>query len=106
MDVTMCALPDTRLVVEDVVAQAAVRVRAPATHQVLHPSLLTERRRGHVGVVRIVAGDVLAVGPHAVTRIGEPLPVVAGLRAVLGARKAGEPASIRPARGAPDDHST
>ena len=87
MDVAMGGVPEARLVVEDVVAQAAVCVRAPACHQVLHPGLLDERGRRHVGLGWIVADDVLAVGPYAVARIGHPLRVAACLRAVFAIEK-------------------
>ncbi len=103
-DVAMRGVPDARLVVEDVVAQAAVRVRAPATDQVLDPALLQERCRGDVGVVRIVAGHELTVGADAVTGIGKPLPVGPGLRAVLGDREAGELGPIGADLGDPFDH--
>jgi len=51
---------EARLVVEDVVAQAAVALRAPACHQVLHPGLLYERARRTFGSRGIVADYVLA----------------------------------------------
>ena len=101
--VPMSRVPDARLVVENVVAQAAGRVRAPAGDQMLHPALLKDRVRRHVGVVRIVARDELTVGPDAVARIGEPLPVVAALRAVLGDREPGELGSARTDLGDPLD---
>ena len=99
-DVAMRGVPDARLVVEDVVAQPAVGVGAPAADEMLDPSLLKERRRRDVGVVRVVAGDELAVRAHAVAGVGVPLPVGSGLRAVFRDREAGELArgSGRPSR--------
>ena len=57
MDVAVRRVPDARLVVEDVVAQAAVRVRAPAADQCCTQPCWNVDVRRHVGVVRIVAGD-------------------------------------------------
>ena len=92
-----------RLVVEDVVAQPAGGVGAPAADEVLDPSLLEGDRRRDVGVVGIVAGDVLPVGADAVAGVGVPLPVVAGLGAVLGDREAGELAAVGSQPGHPVD---
>ncbi len=102
-DVAVGGMPDARLVVEDVVAEAAGRVGAPPPDQVLDPRLLKRRARRDVGVVGIVAGHELAVRAHAVAGIGEPLPVAAGLRAVLRDRKAGELVAIRRNLGDPFD---
>ncbi len=102
-DVAMGRVPQAGLVVENVVPQPAVRVRVPPVDQVLDPALLECGRRPYVGVVRIVAGDELAIRPHAIARIGEPLPVVAGLRAVLGNRETGELAAIGADPGHPVD---
>ena len=90
----MRRMPDARLVVENVVAEAAVRVGAPPVDEMLNPPLLKERRGRDVGVVGIVAGHELSVRAHAVPGVREPLPVGAGLGAVLGDREAGELASI------------
>ena len=40
MHVAMGRVPDAWFVIEQVITQAAVRVRAPLAHQVLHPGLL------------------------------------------------------------------
>ena len=57
VNVPVRRVPDARLVVEDVVAQAPVRSCAPLGREVLHPSLLERRVNRHVGLVRVVAGD-------------------------------------------------
>ena len=96
MNVAVRRVPDARLVVEDVVAQAAARVRAPASDEVLHPALL-ERARSTARSRRCGSLPVMnwPLVPNAVAGVGEPLPVVAGLRAVLGDREAGELAAVR-----------
>ena len=70
----------------------------------LRPALLECRVRRHVGVVGIVAGDVLAVGADAIARVGKPLPIVAGLRAVFGDGKTCELAAIGAEFSDPIDH--
>ncbi len=62
----------------------------------LDPSLLKGRVGRDVRIVRVVAGDELAgAAEDAVARVGKPLPVVAGLRAVLGDGEAGELRAVR-----------
>src|SRR5437899_8684888 len=90
----MGRMPDAWLVIEDVIAQAAARVRAPLADQVLHPSLLKRRARRNVGVVWIISDDVLSASPNPVSRVRAPLPIVSGLWAVFGDRKAGQLASV------------
>src|SRR5262245_4409983 len=82
-DVPVGGVPETRFVVEDVVAQTAGCIRSPASDKVLHPTLLERRIRWHVRVVRIVAGDEAAGCAYAVARVRKPLPVVSALCAVL-----------------------
>src|ERR1700716_1472827 len=70
-DIAVRRVPEARLVVGNVGTETAVRVRAPPADEMLYPSLLKERIGRHVGVVRIVAGNILAVCPYAVPGIRE-----------------------------------
>src|SRR5512138_3508013 len=91
MNVAMRLVPDAVLVVEQVILKAAARCRTERADEVLHPALLQRHAVRRIGVVRIVPRD-LRVGPllDAVARSGIPLPVAAGLRAVLRDRIARE----------------
>ena len=87
----MRLVPKRRLVVEDVVLQPAVGGDTPARDQVVDPPALNGGVVQRVGVGLIVPRDLCAVaGAAAVAGIGHPLRVVAGLRAVLGNRVAGQ----------------
>ena len=77
-------VPDARLVIQNVILQAAIRRRSESVDEVLHPSLLIVGVRGDIGVGRVVAGNVLAgARENPVARIRVPLRVVARLRAIL-----------------------
>src|ERR1700680_2013750 len=91
MDVAMRGMPDAVLVIEDVILLPAVARQAPRAHDVLDPALLVQRTILHIGVIRIVPADRLVGGlQNSVSSVGEPLRVVAGLRAVLGLRETGQ----------------
>jgi len=86
----MRLLPESRLVVEDVVADAARGCGAPARDEVRDPGALEARVGREVRVVRVVPGDLSSVEENAVACVGEPLPVAIRLRAVLRDRVARE----------------
>ena len=97
--VAMGRVPERRLVVEDVVAHAAVDGEAPPRDEMGDPAPLNQVAVRDVGVGRRVPGDVGAVaGAHPVAGVGVPLRVIAGLRAVLGDGVAGELAPVRAER--------
>ena len=74
--------------------ESAARGRAEALDEVGDPRGLKCRAVQHVRVERIVADHRLP-SPHAVARLGKPLPVAIVLRAVDAAVEAGE---LRPVR--------
>src|SRR5439155_24083420 len=103
--VTMRGVPDAVLVVEEVVARRGAGGQAPFVHHRLHPLLLMGGTAGDVGVVGIVGRHVLPGGrQNAVSGIGEPLGVVAGLSAVFGLRKTGRRGAAGPQLGHPVEH--
>src|SRR5207253_1824127 len=96
VDVAVRVVPDARLVVQHVIADAAGPGCPPGGDEMLHPAALERDIGGRVGVVRVVAGDEAAAGADAVAGVGEIRPIVAGLRAVLGNREAGQLAAVGP----------
>src|ERR1700680_2727771 len=91
MNVAMRGVPEAGLVIEDVILLPAVPRQSPGAHDVLDPTLLIQRAVLHIGVVGIVTADRLIGGfQNSVSGVGEPLSVVAGLRAVFGLRETGQ----------------
>src|SRR5439155_17992628 len=75
--VAVRAVPDARLIVQQIVAQPTARRSAPRADQVLNPTSLESLVRGDIRIRWIVPDDVLSrARQHAVSRVREPLPVV------------------------------
>src|SRR5262245_47859664 len=99
----MGRVPDAVLIVEDVILHAAARGRTPGADEMLHPGLLIIRVGKGVRVARSV-DDVLPIRlQNAVASVRKPLPVIAGLRSVLGYGKARQLGAVRAEPGQPAD---
>ena len=103
MHVAVRGMPDARLVIEMVIAQAAVHRRAPAGGEMVEPALLERGSGGDVRVRRIVGEDERSVQTHAVAAVW-PEGFRGLLRTILRQRITPEPLTVRTEPRNPVEH--
>src|SRR5204863_4513074 len=93
--VAVCRMPQTMLVVEDVVLEPAGCGATEPLDEMRHPAGLQRGAVQDVGVQRTVAGHRLAA-LHSIAGLRKPLPIAIVLSAVDTAVEAGELRPVRP----------